>query len=101
VQSLIKTLANFRQHSSALKTGKMMQYIPVDGLYVYFRYDDDQTIMCVMNTSDKQQKVDFSKYAERTTGFSSADDVISKISYTTSSGFEIGAMDMMVLELKR
>ena len=40
VQSLIKTLANFRKNSSALKTGKLMQYVPVDGLYVYFRYDD-------------------------------------------------------------
>ena len=46
-----KTLGNFRKNSSALKTGKMMQYVPQDGLYVYFRYDAKQTIMCVMNAS--------------------------------------------------
>jgi len=100
VQSLIKILANFRQHSSALKTGKLMQYIPVDGLYIYFRYDDKQTIMCVMNTSDKQQTIDFSKYAERTNGFSNAVDILNKTSYPTSSSLSIDAMHSLILELK-
>lgn len=101
VQSLIKTLANFRKNSSALKTGKLMQYIPVDGLYVYFRYDDNQTIMCIMNTSDKQQTIDFSKYAERTSGFSSAVDVLTQKSYPTSSSFQIDSTSMLILELKK
>jgi glycosidase len=39
---LVKTVANFRKNSSALTTGKFMQYVPQDGLYVYFRYDDKQ-----------------------------------------------------------
>ncbi len=101
VQSLIKTLANFRKNSTALKTGKLMQYIPVDGLYVYFRYDDNQTIMCVMNTSEKKQTIDFSKYAERTTGFSTAVDVIDKTSHSTSSSLNIAALESLVLELKK
>jgi len=55
VQDYVKTLANYRKQSAALKTGKLMQYIPVDGLYVYFRYDATSTVMCVMNTSDKEK----------------------------------------------
>jgi len=101
VQTLIKTLANFRKTSSALKTGKLMQYLPADGLYVYFRYDNNQTIMCVMNTSDKEQVIDFSKYAERTTGFSSAVDVLDKSAHNTSSTIKIGAWQSLVLELKK
>ena len=69
-----------------------MQYIPVDGLYVYFRYDDNETIMCVMNTSDKQQTVDFSKYAERTNGFSSAVDVLNQKLYSTNTSFQIDSI---------
>ena len=78
-----------------------MQYLPVDGLYVYFRYDDKQTIMCVMNTSDKEQTVDFSKYAERTEGFSRAADVINKTSYPISSAIKIDSLQSLVLELKK
>lgn len=101
VQTLIKTLANFRKNASALQTGKLMQYLPVDGLYVYFRYDEKQTIMCIMNTSDKEQVVDFSKYAERTTGFSTAVNVLDNASQNLASTINIGAWQSLVLELKK
>lgn len=94
-----KTLANFRKHSSAITKGKLMQYIPNDGLYVYFRYDNNQTIMCVMNTSDKEKQIDFNKYEEHTTGFSKAVDVINGTSYNNI--FSIPAKKMWVLELKK
>jgi glycosidase len=101
VQALVKTLANFRKRSSAIKTGKMMQYVPQDGLYVYFRYDAAQTVMCAMNTSDKEQDLDFSKYAERTNGFSSATDIISGTVYPVNTATKIPSKSMWVLELKR
>ena len=57
----IKTLANFRLNSSAIKTGKMMQYIPERGVYIYFRYDQNQTVVCIMNTGNKTQNIDILK----------------------------------------
>jgi glycosidase len=100
VFSLIRTLAHFRKQSSAIKTGKFMHYLPVDGLYVYFRYDDNQTIMCVMNTSDKEMEIDFSRYSERTKGFSVAHDIISGNSIPTSASSKIQPMRMHVYELR-
>lgn len=69
------TVANFRKGSSALTTGKFMQYVPEDGVYVYFRYDNNQTIMVVMNTSKSSKKIDPSKFTERTSGFTKWRDV--------------------------
>jgi hypothetical protein len=77
----------------------MMHYIPVDGLYVYFRYDARQTIMCVMNTAKTESVVDFSKYAERTTGFTKAKNVISGEMLEASGKIAIPAMRTWVLEL--
>jgi glycosidase len=65
----IAKLANFRKVSSALTTGKMMQYIPDGGVYVYFRYDNFQTVMVVMNTSKQQKDISLRRYDERTNGF--------------------------------
>ncbi|MBX2946770.1 MAG: glycoside hydrolase family 13 protein [Cyclobacteriaceae bacterium] len=101
VFTLIRTLANFRKTSSALKTGKMMQYVPVDGLYVYFRYDNNQTVMCVMNTGEKEMMVDFSKYIERTAGFTNANNVLTGESIQISAPFKIKPVSMVVLELKK
>ncbi|MDB5133881.1 MAG: alpha-amylase, partial [Mucilaginibacter sp.] len=86
--------------SSALKTGKMMHYIPVGGLYVYFRYDKHQTIMCIMNTDKKERQIDFKEYVERTTSFTKASNVISGEVLNTSLKATIPAMQMWVLELK-
>lgn len=101
VQQLVKTLANYRKNSSALKTGKLMQYLPVDGLYVYFRYDNSKTVMCVMNTSDKPQNIDFSNYAERTAGFTKATSVVSGDVFNTADKTTIPATTMWVLELSK
>jgi neopullulanase len=99
VFSLIKSLAQFRKQSSALKAGKYMHYLPVDGQYVYFRYDNNQTVMCVMNTSDKEKEIDFSRYAERTNGFATAKDVLAGKSTSTKEKIKISPMTMLVLEL--
>lgn len=101
VQDLTKRLGNFRKNSSALKTGKLMHYIPEDGLYVYFRYDDRQTIMCVMNTSKNEKEVDFSKYSERTDGFRTATNVNTGTSLNTGEKLRINGDEMWVLEMMK
>ena len=78
-----------------------MQYVPVDGLYVYFRYDEKQTIMCIMNTDSTSKPIDFKKYAERTNGFTKAINVINDNTYNTSDILSIPAKEMWVLELKK
>lgn len=99
VQALVKMLGNYRKNSSALKTGKLMQYLPIDGLYVYLRYDNNHTVMCVMNTSNSSKQIDFTKYAERTAGFTKATSVISSDTFNMADKTTIPEMSMWVLEL--
>lgn len=96
----LATLANFRKASSALTTGKMMQFVPEDGVYVYFRYDDKQTVMVVMNTSKTEKNISFDRFQERTAGFTKYTDVIAN---TTSemTAFSLGSYQTKVLELKK
>jgi glycosidase len=73
----ISTLANFRKASSALTTGRTMQYVVRNGAYVYFRYDARQTVMVVTNTGKEAFRPDWGKeYAERTAGFTRARNVV-------------------------
>jgi len=94
----VSRLARFRQSSSAITSGKLMQYVPKDGLYVYFRYDDRQTVMVIANTTDKKIKPDWSRYSERLKGFSTVRNVVSgKIKLL--SELELDAKDSFVFEL--
>jgi len=93
-------LANFRKNSSAITYGKMMQYVPEDGVYVYFRYDNKQSIMVIMNTSKSDKVISFDKYAERTIGFTQATDVVTK-NKTNLKDFTLGSYKSVVLELRK
>jgi glycosidase len=73
----VSRLANFRKTSSAITSGKLMQYVPVNGLYIYFRYDSRQTVMVVANTANKDVTPVWSNYIERLKGFSKARNVVS------------------------
>ncbi|MBX2934381.1 MAG: cyclomaltodextrinase N-terminal domain-containing protein [Ferruginibacter sp.] len=96
----LATLANFRKSSSALTTGKMMQYLPDDGLYVYFRYDNEQTIMVAMNTAKVDKKVSIDNYKERTDGFTTFKNVITKETGALAD-FNIGSYKTVVYQLMK
>ena len=96
----LATLANYRKTSPALTIGKFMQYFPVDGVYVYFRYTDKQTVMVVMNTAKDDRKITFDKYAERTGGFTKYKDVVTKTESELKE-FTLGSYKTVVLELMK
>jgi glycosidase len=99
IQEYTKLLGNYRKQSTALQTGKMMQFIPNNGLYVYFRYDAKSTVMCVMNTDKQTRKVDMNDYLEQTKGFNGGKDIITNKQINTK--FELPAMSMQVIELTK
>ncbi|HEX7904579.1 MAG TPA: alpha-amylase family glycosyl hydrolase [Chitinophagaceae bacterium] len=93
----ISALAKYRKNSSALTTGKTMQYVPKDGLYIYFRYDSTQTVMVISNTGDKSLKPDWTIYSERLNGYANIRDVVSGKTYSLA-GFEINPKECFVVE---
>ena len=96
----VSKLANFRKSSSAITSGKTMQFVPKDGVYTYFRYDNKQTVMVITNTSDKVIKPDWNAYAERVKGFTKARDVV-KGNTVSLLSMEIQSKECLVLELLR
>lgn len=96
----IKRLTTFRKNSSAIKTGMMMQFFPIDGVYVYYRYDVKQTVMCVMNTNAEPKTIDLSRFTERMKGFTKALDVSAGQVFQLESTLTLMPTSNLVLELK-
>lgn len=101
VFNYIRTLAHFRKSSSALQTGKLMQYIPQWGIYVYFRYDTKQTVMVVYNSTEKEVTANTDRYNERMNGYHSATNVITGEHVSNLKQLSIPAKGVVVLELKK
>lgn len=94
-----KAIANYRKNSSAIKTGKLMQYVPQNGIYTYFRYDDRQTVMVVMNTSGDEKTIDPKRFIERTTGFANAKDIVTGVNWELSGDWKVPGKTIWILEL--
>lgn len=100
-QEVVRKLGQFRLKSSAIKTGKMMHYLPQNKLYTYFRYDDKQTVMCVMNTAKEERELNFGFFDERTSGFTKAVNVLTGETLDMSTKVKLGGQTMLVLELQK
>lgn len=97
----VKTLANYRKNNPVLQVGKLMQYVPENGIYVYFRYNEDKTVMVIMNTNEKPEEVSTARFTERMAGFTRATDVITRKDISSIGSFQVPAKTTLVLELKK
>jgi glycosidase len=94
----VRKLANYRKNCTALQTGKLMQFIPQNNMYVYFRYDDQKTVMVIYNGSEKEQTTTTDRYFERIQGAKKAKNVVTDETVDLSS-LTIQGKSTLVLEL--
>lgn len=74
--NFVKTLANYRKQNSVLQNGNMMQFVPENGIYVYFRYNKEKTVMVAMNSSEKEEVLKTERFVERIGNYKSAKNII-------------------------
>lgn len=100
-RALTRKLLNWRKTASAVHDGKLTQFAPVDGTYVYFRHDDRQTIMVVMNNADQERTLDLSRFERLIGEATSARDVVTDRKHAIDGMLPIPpeSVQIMVLEL--
>jgi len=97
----VRTLANYRKNTTALQTGKLMQYIPENDIYIYFRYDAAKTVMIIYNSGDKTMPVTTGRFSERMAGFKGVVDVVTNTALPSIQCIDVPAKTTLVLELKK
>lgn len=95
----VKKLANYRKNSSALQTGKLVQYLPERGVYVYFRQDAEKTVMVLMNQNAEENKVSTKRFAENMGSFTKGKNVLTDATLSNIDAISVPAMSIQVIEL--
>lgn len=99
--NFVKTIANYRKNCTALQTGKLTQYLPQDGVYVYFRHDAQKTVMVVMSQNDKDKTLEIKRFAESITTFTKGKEILSGKEIALSGSLTISPMSVMIVELSK
>ena len=96
----MKALLDFRKQTPVLQTGRMKQFIPYDGLYVYFRYDDHKTVMVVANNNKEDKQLDLARFDEMQIQGKKAIEVTTRESVELNKTILLPAKTVLVLDIQ-
>ena len=100
VFNYLQTLLKYRKNNPVLQNGKMKQFIPQDGIYVYFRYNDNKTIMVIANNNESKKDLNLSRFKEILTTKTQAKDIVSNQISELGQTIQIAPKTVLILELK-
>ena len=93
-------LFNWRKTANVIHTGKLKHYIPENNVYVYFRYNEEETVMVIINNGLNTQKIKLNRFAESLKNYKKGKDILSgKIVDFTNEELSISGKKSMVIEL--
>jgi len=94
-------LLNWRKGKEVIHTGKTKNFVPQNNVFVYFRYNEKESVMIILNNNEKDENLDLKRFAESLNGFSKGKEVISEKEISLQNTLTIPAKTSMIIELKK
>ncbi|MEC5158759.1 glycoside hydrolase family 13 protein [Chryseobacterium sp. MP_3.2] len=94
-------LLNWRKGKGVIHTGKTKHYMPKEKVYVYFRFNEKENVMVIINNNEKDQAFDLNRFAESLNGVTTGKDIISgkEISVSSQNKMTVSGKSSLILEL--
>lgn len=96
----LRRLLNWRKSQPLIHTGKLTHYIPEDNIYVYFRTDERNAVMVVLNGNDKEKKFQTERFKESIKNFTSATNILTGENIPDLTNLIVPMKGFLLLELK-
>lgn len=94
---------NWRKNKEVIHSGKTKHYMPEKNVYVYFRYNENESVMVILNANEEKQTFKLDRFAESLQGINVGKEIISdKILPINSKGeISIDGKSTMIIELNK
>lgn len=94
-------LLNWRKGKEVIHTGKTKNYVPQDGVFTYFRYNEKESVMIAINNNEENQTLDVKRFEESLQGFSKGKEVISEKKWNLKDNITIPGKSSLIIELEK
>lgn len=101
MQNYVAKIQNWRKNKPVIHSGKLMHFVPEDGIYVYFRYNADEVVMIILNKNETEKKVATKRFSEITKGHQKGKEIITSKDISKLSEINIPAKTAMIIELQK
>lgn len=99
-KSYLSGLLNWRKYKECIHDGQLMHYSPQKGVYVYFRYNEEEMVMVVFNKNDNDVNLDVGRFKEVIGEYKTATDLFTDRVYFLDN-LTIKARSPLVLDLRK
>jgi len=92
-------LFTWRKNKSVIHNGKTTHYLPENNVYTYFRYNDSESVMIVINNSNEKHKIQINHFKENIQNYKSGKEVLTGKIFDLKNDIEIEGKSVLILEL--
>jgi glycosidase len=101
MQEFFRELLNWRKANPLIHSGRMVHFAPLNGIYVYGRYNDEKSVLVVLNKSSEKEAFPVNRLAEFTSDFTYGTDVITGIRIELNGEIQVPAKTGYIIELRK
>lgn len=95
-----KKLFNWRKNKEVIHTGKTLQFLPKNNVYVYFRYNDNEKVMVILNNNTKSQTIDLKRFSEILKNHKAGKEILTDKNIDLQKALKIKEKTALIIEIK-
>ena len=100
MQQYVKKILSWRRTATAIQKGKLTHYVPEKGVYVYFRYNNEQRIMVVLNKNTTSQTLQLDRFRNLLNQHHTGKEIITGHQISLDTPIPLPAMQAMIIDCK-
>jgi len=100
MQQYVKKILSWRKTASAIQSGKLTHFVPEKGVYVYFRYNEQQQIMVVLNKNTTSQTLHLDRFRNTLNQHHIGEEIISGQPISLEKDISLLPMQAMIIDCK-
>ncbi len=99
MQEFFKTLLTWRKENPVIHSGKLIHYAPENGVYVLGRYNNEKTMMIILNKNRDSMKLSPGRFKELIKDHTAGIDIFTGKSFDLMNDLQLPPVTPLVLEL--
>jgi hypothetical protein len=101
MQAWLRKLLQWRKTARVVHDGQLMHFVPENGSYVLFRYDERDTVMLILNKNSTATRLATARFSERLPTGARMLDVLTGQTVTVGPVLEVPARSVTLFQLER
>jgi len=100
-QAYLKKLLQWRKNTPAVQRGKLMHYEPQNGTYVYFRYNEKDSYMIIINKNRKSSTLELDRFKRFLDGHSSLYNIVTEKTTSIETELRLEELGAYIYKIKK